>query len=69
MSYNSIVFQDDNYDEKAEKREKLLQEKRVLLQSPIANRFKIKLIDEALASLEEDKDYEEERGCATYLFK
>lgn len=51
-----------------ETREKLIKERALLSAYPIANQSKIKVIDELLASLPDDKDYEEERGCATYLF-
>lgn len=68
MGYKSIIFQDGDYSEYTEKRNKLLKEKEILLSKPIENRSKIKAIDFLLASLDkEEEGSENERGCATYL--
>ncbi len=68
MGYKSIIFQDGDYSEYNEKRNKLLKEKEKLLSKPIENYSKIKSIDFLLASLDkEEKDSESERGCASYL--
>lgn len=69
MSYKGILFQEDNCSNNTETRKKLLKEKEILLRNPIANSFKIDAINKLLASIEEDEDYEDDRGCATYLFK
>lgn len=58
----------EDYVNSKETREKLIKERALLSAYPIANQSKIKVIDELLASLPNDEDYEEERGCATYLF-